>query len=744
MANATPPTDPPASGTSGKESEAPAPSPAPAEPPTIDPPSGSRDSALKSLSGENADRLAATLLDRISEEYLGRANIVEIHGGVHVGSGDFNVGSTGTRPRKRRPGARPARMDDGDLRDHTTGFVEPAAFGAAQRVLAERHLLVLSGEYGTGRKATALALLVRVLATPDNATPNITELTTAVLGSASWEAPEQNAGYLVDDTDPDQRAITGASAEQLNDTWLTTMSASLKAANSYLVVTTALLGGKLAEAKERHDFVVEHLTAPDPMEIVRERIRVEVRREEIAVTESEVDIALTEAGADEVLTERPQPHFVARFAKAIARALVRGEDVAEAVAPVCDRREQVREWFRAHTRPEQMAFAIATAVLEQSTYLTLSDAAIDLSRALSGSGDRVATTRFQPTLAEDQPWIELYEDTGPDDPGSPVRSVRFRGQVMQRIVLEHAWTDLDGRRQALLEWLRTLVGHLDVEVRGRAATAAGLLATRDFRHSLHSYLLPWASGDSATERRSAALALGVVGLDPRHSRQVWELLRLWAEDAGQDDDSWLPETATIAVGGVLGRSDPKRALDILHTVLRDGDWPLLEPAAVSILQLVEAGRPAEVLTALLNWTEHEDDSDLVVRALMTFVFTVRQPFIGGDGPDSGRDWPVLLTEARRFRAQLGELWGRALGNAEAREFASEALREWLRFVDADWSAYPLVFDVLTTVAGRSGRDQELLLGRLDRWAEDRDDPSTVAEHLYDALSEWDAYAEEPR
>jgi hypothetical protein len=314
-------------------------------------------------------------------------------------------------------------------------------------------------------------------------------------------------------------------------------------------------------------------------------------------------------------------------------------------------------------------------------------------------------------------------------------AVTFRGARTGPEVLRHAWFELDGWRGPLLSWLRVLAAHADIEVRARAAAAAGQLAAGDFQHGLHRYLLPWARNDAATVRQSAAFALGVVGADPQLSDLVWTLLRQWAEEVRHDAKSRLPATATMALGGPLAVAEPARALRILRVILADGGWDLMLPASLSALQLIDEGRAAEVVHALLDWTEPAD-GELEVRGLLVFAFAVRQRGVGADGDaPPGPVWPTLLTQVDRFRDELPELWGRALDNPAVRDLALDALREWLHLVDDDWTAYGVVLDLLAGVADRGERDAARLLYHLDRCAEAEYERSAAARAMHTALVE---------
>jgi hypothetical protein len=118
----------------------------------------------------------------------------------------------------------------------------------------------------------------------------------------------------------------------------------------------------------------------------------------------------------------------------------------------------------------------------------------------------------------------------------------------------------------------------------------------------------------------------------------------------------------------------------------------------------------------------------VVKALTMFAFAVK--------PEDGAvEQPLLLQTADRHREALPELWGRALAAEPVRPLALDALRAWVRVVDADKSARDVVLDVIAGIADRSETDFERLLHILHQWAFDAVDPSDAAADFHDELVE---------
>ncbi len=116
-------------------------------------------------------------------------------------------------------------------------------------------------------------------------------------------------------------------------------------------------------------------------------------------------------------------------------------------------------------------------------------------------------------------------------PTEPPR-VRFRNPLIQYAVLAYTWTYLDGRRSAILAWLRELVTHPDSRTFAYAPPcAAGIIAWQRPR-SMRSiaYLRSWAGDISLALRQSAASAFSVMGADPELKEMTWRLIESWAEE----------------------------------------------------------------------------------------------------------------------------------------------------------------------------------------------------------------------
>jgi hypothetical protein len=685
------------------------------------------DDTVRKLRGEAANLRSVRsgqIINQVLDRMAGLATVNVFQGEFSV-EGDFVAGSgAGSAAGHKRTSRRATKhsLDGAELAEQAELYVRPAGFETSVRQLAAQRLLIFSGPARTGRRSRALQTLRKRMCDDGMPMPpRIFELTGNVLGNLTWRVPDEGCGFIVV-----ERSHGKPAAAAVDDKWLSYATDQLREKNSYLVVTTGPVQGSLAQATDRDDVVVEDMELPDPVEIVRKRVRAECPW----VSDEQLDGLFTDTELGDVLYDRDDPSFAVRAAKKVVDGMRGSLDLAEVVAGLRNAEQEVREWLTDDPDASEIAWVIAAAALEGSSYLNVADAAVQLYREIANSSGAM-TPRYLRRLTEERSWIESVRPA--DEPhGPPV--VRFRHADLRAAVLTLAWFELDGAREKIFTWLTKLARHTDVEVRIRAAGAAGVLATSDFEHGLHKYFLEWGLSESMVLRQSAAYGMNVAGRIGGLSDTVWREIEKWAELAHRDDAvSRLSTTSALAAGGPLGSADPRRALRLLRTLVCDAKRDVFDLAAVSTYMLLEDGRVEEVLDALLDWSESDSpgDRESVTKALVMFAFAAYE----SGSADTGASMPMLLRSLERYPERIAELWGRALAQRDARPLALDALRLWVSAADDDSSIRDAVLDVIARVADLGHDHYRRLLHELRIWAEDEDDPSETAADFYEELAE---------
>ncbi|MGA5196662.1 hypothetical protein [Streptomyces exfoliatus] len=696
----------------------------------------SESDALRSLTegsaSDDADRSEARKAGAIADLIAQRLNADA--SGTRIGTlalfndtvsfgGGFHAGG-GRRDRSAHPGSGSVLpLGAGELADHTDLFVAPEGYDAALTTLCERRLLVLTGPFGSGREATAVNLLAESLALGGGdgggACHRLLDPLSVLV--PEWEPPIKDSGYLIAVED----GAAGARDFATLPRRLPAVVAALRAHGCHLVLT----GGQdlaVAVRGDSAESVAVHALEPvDPVVILERRVLGHGGPPE---ARTELRAMLDSGGVVATLREMPAARHAARLAADISA----GRDVAAAAAALRDPSDQVRTWFDRHRNPEAVAFALAAAVLEESGYLTVAEAAVKLRAALAMPEPAPPDVRFRDRLGDEQQWIRLDAD------GFGPARVRFRSPILGQVVLVYAWTGLDGWREPLLSWLRGLLDHGDLEVRARAAVAAGILAWADHHYAVHRFLTTWAASTSWPLRQAAVTALGVAGSRDDSAEAVWELLHGWARGGSSARQRRLAGTAANTAGGLLGREAPARAVAVLHDALdRDDDWGTLPSVAWGGVHLVHQGRAGELLDAYLDWSEPQDLSPMVVKSLSAFLFATGQPYEPtADGPVEGLSGvPLLLSGLPAHEEAVAELWARALARRPMQETALLALRDWIDVYAARGGRPTLeaLNRLLWDISRKRGSHRDRLLWWLDKWARDRESPSPNAALLHAAL-----------
>ncbi|MEO5875863.1 MAG: hypothetical protein ABIS86_24205 [Streptosporangiaceae bacterium] len=623
---------------------------------------------------------------------------VEFGGGLNMGDA-------------RTASDRPGELGAAWVASHVEHFVRPSAFGDALDTLRAHHLVLLEDHPGTGRTAGALNLLTSV---SDGERPCYLLSASESLAAATWKPPVPGAAYLLD--------LGGSalmSADDLDLGWIDRIAACLGAVDSHLVVLTGRAGGALAEATHS-PCVIGSLGSLDLVEIIVRRV---LGSDPSPVERAMLVDKVTAAGGAALLADLPEPRFAVHLAEAMRGA----KDLKALIAEMRDPKLRVRAWFGRHRDPDEIAFMLAVAVLENATFLTVSDAAVELHKLLDPvpENGRPPRLRFRERLSAERTWIILSDSAHRGDP----QRVRLADPALRVPVLEHAWLHLDGEREPMLRWIRRLVNDPDYEVRTNTAVSLSLFARNDHVHAVRRYLRPWAADDSARVRESAAMTLAVLGADPELTDLVWAELHLWTDET--NPSLRRRATAAAAVGGPLGAGRPEEAFRILRRGLDDENWSGLVPVASGVVGLVGMGCETDALRALVSWSDPEGELDIVRQALLIFVSAAFAPLPWAWNPGV----PLVIADGGRNRRRLTRMLGRALNDEISREYALKALRRCVTdHAEDDLAGRQALAELLSEVIGLGPRQAKRIIWHLDRWARDPARPSAAAGALHATLT----------
>lgn len=634
--------------------------------------------------------------------------------------------------------------------------------------LRDHRVLVLCGEPGSGRKATALALLDELTGGKVfrlDPRHGVDEITEDVLQESGGHLLELLAEDIRTESEPlthrsgrgEHTGVARRPAARLSELHLDRFGDLLRGRDAYGVVLVE--NGELADRLLRGRYGM-YCAPPPADEVLHRHLWHQLRTESDEATGA----ARARAAQQDVVAalglEELRPREAARLADHLARHW-RGDVTDEQLLAECSSfvRSQAREWFAGADRPGALpealpalgagAFRIAVAVFNGSAYSLAAEAAELLAWELAVTldpehppGRRLFGTHAEHRPVQARAVLEDGElDLGPAK--VPVRAVRFQGEALAGAVLGEIWHGYHNVRGPVARWLRSLCDDARPEVWVRASVAArrALLLGLDPR-------LPRAGraarGDGRAEgpdgrRHRARRGRARSARPARRRRRPQELGKLRLGQPGQDRPARPRLCARrrkrlrLARRPRPGRQDPRgdRRRGPRARLLQRGSAARLRrtrprPAAAPP---VARGRPAQPRQPgpprRHPRPEHPDHPPLGAA--------------GGPRTRRARGPPLLvalLATRPELASELASLLRHALATARSGEAALEALGSLLRRAAKDPEALGHVCAFLPRLAV-DRRDRDRLRGLLNELVRDRDRPLDrgAARRMWNAVTE---------
>jgi len=502
----------------------------------------------------------------------------------------------------------------------------------ARSSLMARHLILLTGEPGSGKRTLALYLM------HDRYLENVHAVDT--VDDLMGLSVRRRTGYVVDTADP--QGLDGYTSHDLE-----TLRRRLTDRDSVLLVTSS------ADAQTPvGNWAAWRVSCqrPDPVQVLRSHLTFHLgddweRLHLDLVDEDIVEIVRTDGRPDRAAA-------VARDLVDLARGRFTRADVLGALR---DRdHTAVEEWLRAHPTHEDWASMVATAVFEGHDHGVVTARAAALRSLLA---ERLPHPDPEP--ARDWPprgrrarLRSIHADLVEEDvPFGRVRyrldRVRFDRPHWGAAVREHVWSVYPDLRDVLVDWLADTPRHPADAHRAAAWAVGHFIAAGQGRQPL-APVERWVR-EGGAKRALAVPAMRAAAQDAVVATQVRHVLELWSRPGGRPD---LRSAAALAYPG-LASVYPDAALRRLLKLARTGEDTVAGPAGDGVLELCRDGiDTAVVLEHLEEWDEFGPAADLMahlVRAdpreavLMSAPFTavVRRVV---DDPDGYRVVLRLFTD----------------------------------------------------------------------------------------------------
>jgi hypothetical protein len=587
-------------------------------------------------------------------------------------------------------------------------YLEVSGYEEMLEALKTNRVLLLRGQPGTGRVTTALHLLDRL------APGRVFRLDSGETVKSLTETglSEHNAGYVAEVP----RRIAGS----LTETHLEKLHGLFKDSEAYCV----LVGETDPRPSDVFGEYAHDYTAPDAAALLEKHASHEARTDDADDFEDRMSELEEADWVAKALGPCPRPLESVRMATMLARhargQVTRVDVEREAARAVYF---QITEWFAGlqavppgEERDEALrlaAFRIALAVLNQSPYHIVAEAAGRLARRLITATGATRTRRRTSLFTDDQmhrlPALRAKVDGGYATFGQelvPMPLLVFHDERYPSAVLEYVWENHHRMRDAIAWWLTKLSKDPRALVWVRAAQATGYLCGLDFVYGYTKMIAPgvFAAPTKGTARRrrmSAAIALDQAAQDEDLRQAIRRQLRRWCR-TGTYAARW---TAAAAQGFTLGGRYVTESLNELRVIGTPAERPpttgpdegLIVVAGFSIAKLLAFGEIRPVLDCLGRWIRSERSSlrRLALSAidqltdLYGFELAYLHISVGNERPElpaGTQKWPLLLTlqwQQPALTEPVADLLRQSLRARAGGHAAKSLLGKWIRVAERD-------------------------------------------------------------
>ncbi|MFE3582683.1 hypothetical protein [Streptomyces vinaceus] len=541
-----------------------------------------------------------------------------------------------------------------DLAEHA--FVDVVGAGgsgraalAASRLTSphERsHTLVLCGQAGTGRRTTALHILLKAGVPKER-------ISWLVL---DWDQPRTEQiphtpghGFVLDLT----------SSGRLDDDFYTGLADYQKAARADEAFLVILADADYWNPRTLTTVPTTYLVRPPAQQVAAAHLRHRAN--------GRVDW-LTSPPLDTLLTEASHAGEAARLAGLIAGADQDGRNAVE--EQFTEWHAHLEVWFEEHSTEDDLrerALLMAAALLEKTPAATVLEAADKLFKEVGGAlppGGALAGRDLSARLGAIKASMVDGECLSLDD--------ERRG--LSEAVLKYVWQQRPQLRDVLLEWASQLSAPNGIAVRhlDRIAERLVQLSLLPGGATVQRVMSGWIETGRTDHRQLAIGVLETMALHPETGPGVRKLLYQWAQNKNSSRE--LASAVAEICSGRLGQRYPRMALTRLRILASRNDDLAGESVAKAVRALAKAPEQrVPVLSEIIQWAESRESATRKAGTTSFLALTdttdaalVRSTHETADDPTAG------LTDQLFVRG-----WRAALEEASTAAAAHNRLADWL-------------------------------------------------------------------
>jgi hypothetical protein len=617
----------------------------------------------KNAGGRGADQSK----DAGEREPLGDGVYQGFYGTVYAPNATFGASSRTAGGEEHGRGRDEGPVEETVIAGIARAYAKPARYAEAEQALRDQHIVILTGEAGSGRRAGAIVMLdgVRVRDKPlVRINPSIT------IDKLAARSFDEGAGYLVSEKFAEQIA------PELAEFHWDALGQKVRKAKAHLVVTVG--AGSITAVPD----VIRQIRwqRPDAADALRAYFgAAQVADDVVHKVAAALGTGYSLAGVG-----------------AIARRILAAEDIGDLLDELHGGDQQtVADWLDDVNAAipavlEVAALAFVLGVTERIFEDELADLKLRLADFAPelDTGSKEAKTeidlRFQQLRKERarHKLLTIRQLPVAESSGSiAIRHVNFRVPEFRQFAIAELWNSLPREFwSGLRRWLHGIAatGHYDplqhANLMNSAAIGLALLALVAPDEVIDCYLVPWTHEEaSGSEQTMAVYVVWQMSMLDQSAPLALRIAILWAGQ-GRPTQRRL---AAYAFSGELGARYPIEATKRLSQ-LADQKEPLTALAFARLFATLatQRGDAVVVLRELRRRMADQTDrrsADLVLETVVKLVaardFRSGRPAIA-----------VFLQDNRGRVADIGTLWARALYLRPWRDRAIRALVDTVRAI----------------------------------------------------------------
>ncbi|GEM_PF-4880453 len=519
-------------------------------------------------------------------------------------------------------------------------FVESDQLGEWQQLLAEKRILIISGEPDSGRFSTALHLssreqerdprfqIFRICRLPKNKTLELDRFI------RSKDFPLNSAWIIQDALEEENITFAVDFFSSLNIDELERLRMILKDKNSFVIFTLdTTINNYFFVSKIK--FLLKTVVPNNPLMLLKSHLAYQYHENrEKFPEEFNIDKFLDEN--QNSFNQLKKPDKIVNFARFLFRDIVSGKiELAKALEKTNDRSIELKEWFGGMKSNDDRWFVLALCFFNECRWKRVWDVYSKIKSVFEGELAENQTNRKEaknPFEASDNDFLTQAKAKIADHPATGSKMLSFIEPEYAELVLDFFIQNYKPVLQQIHPNLVALAEEREVSIRSRAAYILGRIGQIDFEKFVVPLIRRWADSEYDYIRATVGhLFIGILAT-PHEAYKKSALQALH----GLSDNKFLHQWTAVAICKQIGFKNLDLALEELRNIiLRKKSESLLDfllkkehgkekvmiwqAIAYSLNALSVRYTPIQIILKLNQWFDHEN-SQLHVVPLAAFMF----------------------------------------------------------------------------------------------------------------------------